>query len=93
MKYIGIAYLIVLIVMSFITFAFYGWDKRQARLDRQRTPEARLHLLALLGGWPGAVCGRKFFRHKTHKARFAISTWIIIAVHIAVTVAVCYFCF
>ena len=36
------------------TFALYGWDKLQARRGGRRVSEARLHGLALLGGFAGA---------------------------------------
>ena len=46
-----------LIGMSVITFVFYGYDKRQAIKNRSRVPEVILHILALLGGTPGAFLG------------------------------------
>ncbi len=61
-----------LAVMSLVTFAAYGWDKRQARQHGRRTPERRLHALALLGGWPGGWVGRSVFRHKTLHPSFAV---------------------
>lgn len=57
-------------VLSFITMALYGRDKWAAKHQRWRTPERTLHLLALLGGWPGAMLGQKIFRHKTSKRSF-----------------------
>ena len=61
-----------LIGMSVITFVFYGYDKRQAIKNRSRVPEVILHILALLGGTPGAFLGQFVFRHKTKKLRFRI---------------------
>ena len=61
-----------LIGMSVIAFVFYGYDKRQAVRNRPRVPELVLHILALLGGTPGAFLGRLVFRHKTKKLRFRI---------------------
>ena len=61
-----------LIGMSFIAFVFYGYDKRQAIRNRLRVPEVILHMLALLGGTPGAFLGQLVFRHKTKKLRFRI---------------------
>lgn len=58
--------------ISLVTFVQYGWDKRQARKQKRRIPEKRLHLLALLGGTPGAFLGQLAFRHKTRKKRFQI---------------------
>ena len=39
-------------LISPITFIAYALDKRAASLGRLRTPEATLHVLELLGGWP-----------------------------------------
>ena len=58
--------------MSVIAFLFYGYDKRQAVRNRPRIPEVVLHLLALLGGTPGALLGQLVFRHKTKKLSFRI---------------------
>jgi len=62
-------------VMSAVTFAVYGLDKVAARAGRWRTPEATLHLLALLGGWPGAFVAQRVFRHKTRKQPFVAIFW------------------
>jgi len=56
--------------VSFITFIFYMYDKRQSQKNRPRVPEIILHTLALFGGTPGAFLGQLFFRHKTKKLRF-----------------------
>lgn len=57
-------------VMSVVTLIVYGVDKQAAAADRWRTPEVHLHLLALLGGWPGALLAQRWFRHKSSKAEF-----------------------
>lgn len=62
--------------VGFCAFAMYGWDKRAARLDRSRVPERRLHLINLLGGWPGGLIGSRVFRHKTRKVRFRVVFWL-----------------
>ena len=58
--------------INIITFLFYGHDKRQSLHNKARVPELILHILALLGGTPGAFLGQFFFRHKTKKLRFRI---------------------
>ena len=58
--------------VSVVTFIFYGYDKRQSLRNKRRVPEVTLHMLALLGGTPGALLGQLFFRHKTKKLRFRI---------------------
>lgn len=57
-------------VLSALTFVAYARDKSAARQGRWRTPEPTLHLLALLGGWPGALVAQQVLRHKSSKAGF-----------------------
>lgn len=75
--------LAVYALMSLVTFIEYGLDKRAARLSRWRIPERRLHVLALMFGWPGALIAQRVFRHKTIDRRFRIIFWLIVAFHIA----------
>ncbi|NOT28908.1 MAG: DUF1294 domain-containing protein [Planctomycetes bacterium] len=58
--------------LSAATFVLYGWDKLQAKRGTRRVPEARLHGMALLGGFSGAWLGRIVFRHKTQKPVFTL---------------------
>lgn len=71
------------VVMSLLSFVYYGIDKRRARRDKQRIPERRLHLFALLGGWPGALIAQRFFHHKTQKMTFRLLYWLIVALHLS----------
>ena len=75
--------LLVYAVASVITFLAYAQDKRAARRGRWRTPEATLHLLELLGGFPGAMLAQRILRHKRGKLSYLIVFWLIVAVHIA----------
>lgn len=72
------------VVMSVVTLLHYAWDKRQSRREGWRVPEKRLHLLALLGGWPGALIGRRLLRHKSVKTRFRIVFWLTVIGHLLV---------
>jgi len=56
--------------LSAISFVAYGADKLAAKHGRWRTPETTLHLLALAGGWPGALAAQRVFRHKMSKQPF-----------------------
>lgn len=60
---------------SVITFAVYAWDKSAARNGRWRTRESSLHLLALAGGWPGALLAQQLLRHKSSKNSFRLLFW------------------
>lgn len=89
-KYLALAYIVAVVILSAVTFAAYGWDKRQAKTEGQRIPEKRLHLLAFLGGWPGAIVGQKTFRHKTQKLSFTILTWAAAILHAFIVFGCCY---
>ena len=71
--WLGVSPLLAWLVgWSVPAFAMYGIDKRQARNDGRRVPEAVLHSLALGGGIVGAWAGRQVFRHKTQKPIFLV---------------------
>ena len=76
-----VGYLCLVVVMSIVTFLVYGWDKRQAQVDGWRVPEKRLYALSFLGGWPGAIMGQNYFRHKTQKMEFKFLNWAAAALH------------
>jgi uncharacterized membrane protein YsdA (DUF1294 family) len=64
--------------ISIVTFLVYLSDKSSARKDQWRTPEKTLHLLGLIGGWPGALIAQKLLRHKNRKLSFQIVFWITV---------------
>jgi uncharacterized membrane protein YsdA (DUF1294 family) len=72
---------VALLVLSGMLFVVYGQDKRWAATGRRRVPESTLHLLALLGGWPGGFVAQRIFRHKTSKRSFQVIFWGIVLVH------------
>ncbi|MCY1539162.1 hypothetical protein D9M68_747340 [compost metagenome] len=59
----------------------YWQDKANALHGRWRTPENALHLVELLGGWPGALLAQQSFRHKTRKVSYQLVFWAIVATH------------
>ncbi len=63
---------IYLAVINLAAFAAYGIDKWKAAHDRWRIPEARLILMAALGGGAGSWAGMSIFRHKTKHAKFRV---------------------
>lgn len=66
---------VIYIVLSLVTFLAYARDKSAAQNGAWRVPERTLHLLALAGGWPGAMLAQRTFRHKTRKDSFRIGFW------------------
>jgi uncharacterized membrane protein YsdA (DUF1294 family)/cold shock CspA family protein len=69
--------------MSALTFCFYFIDKEAAQNGRQRTPESRLHLLALAGGWPGALYAQQLLRHKSSKESFRAVYRVTVGLNLA----------
>src|SRR5437870_5866348 len=90
MEIAAVAYLMVVAVMSLVCFIAYGLDKRQAANGGRRVSERTLHLMAFLGGWPGALLGQRQFRHKTQKVTFRIVFWMVVMAHVGVAGAVAY---
>ncbi|MCL1051825.1 cold shock and DUF1294 domain-containing protein [Shewanella abyssi] len=77
-----LAALIYLLGISSVTFIAYALDKRAAKLQRWRIKESNLHLLSLLGGWPGALIAQQLLRHKSAKTSFKVLLWITILLNI-----------
>ena len=69
-------------VISIMTFAMYAKDKNAAEWGTWRTQESTLHLLALLGGWPGAAVAQSFLRHKSKKLSFRLTYWIMVIINL-----------
>ena len=85
-----VSYLGLVAVMSCATFAAYGFDKHRATTAGRRIPERTLHLMALFGGWPGALLGQRQFRHKTKKVMFLIIFWLVVLLHVGIVGTVAY---
>jgi uncharacterized membrane protein YsdA (DUF1294 family) len=68
-----------LLFINFVTFVFYGIDKRRAVKEQWRISEKKLLTLIVLGGFLGALIGMQVFRHKTLKSSFLWKFWIIVA--------------
>lgn len=83
--------LVTYIVLSVLTFLVYGWDKRAARLQQARVAESTLHLLAVIGGWPGALIAQNRLRHKSRKASFLLIFWCTVIVNLIFVYWLIYF--
>jgi uncharacterized membrane protein YsdA (DUF1294 family) len=66
---------------SLASFFVMGWDKRAALKETRRVPERVLHLLELLGGWPGAFVAMAVWKHKRRKPSFLVVTILIALAH------------
>lgn len=66
---------------SIMAFVAYALDKSAALNNQWRTPEGTLHLLGLIGGWPGALLAQRFLRHKSKKRSFQITFWATVVLN------------
>lgn len=66
---------------SMIAYFAYAVDKSAAKQGEWRTSENTLHLLSLIGGWPGALFAQKKLRHKNRKASFQAVFWLTVALN------------
>jgi uncharacterized membrane protein YsdA (DUF1294 family)/cold shock CspA family protein len=74
------------LAMSVVSYLTYWYDKDVAGTRQRRVPESTLHLLDLLGGWPGALIAQQQFRHKTVKASFQAGFWVTVVLNVAAVV-------
>lgn len=68
-------------VASMVTFFIYQQDKSAATRHLKRIPEKTLHLMAFIGGWPGAIVAQKLLRHKCQKRSFQIVFWATVVLN------------
>jgi uncharacterized membrane protein YsdA (DUF1294 family) len=73
-------------ISSAITYLVYAIDKNAACKGAWRIPEAQLHLLGLIGGWPGAMAAQQTLRHKSKKPSFRFVFWITVIINTAAVI-------
>jgi uncharacterized membrane protein YsdA (DUF1294 family)/cold shock CspA family protein len=66
---------------SAVAFFMYAHDKSAAKKDQWRTSESTLHILSLIGGWPGAFVAQKLLRHKSKKQSFQTVFWATVVIN------------
>jgi uncharacterized membrane protein YsdA (DUF1294 family)/cold shock CspA family protein len=67
--------------ISVACFLLYAEDKSKARLGRWRVAESSMQIIALIGGWPGAILAQQVLRHKTRKRAFQFVFWTAVVVN------------
>jgi uncharacterized membrane protein YsdA (DUF1294 family)/cold shock CspA family protein len=70
------------LLASLFTFIIYAMDKSAAKSGAWRTQESTLHLLSLIGGWPGAMVAQQKLRHKSKKLSFRLVFWLTVLINI-----------
>ena len=76
----------VYLLFSLLSLFVYWRDKRAAERAGRRTPEKTLHILALIGGWPGALLAQQLLRHKSLKAEFRSAFWATVLLNVTALV-------
>lgn len=71
-------------IVSIVTFSIYAKDKNAAESGKWRTSESTLHILSLIGGWPGAKIAQSFLRHKSKKLSFRVTYWVTVVANCCV---------
>lgn len=67
--------LYIYLVMSIVSCLAYAADKQAAKDKRWRVSDGQFHLVAIMGGWPGAIIAQHLFNHKKSKLRFRRWFW------------------
>jgi uncharacterized membrane protein YsdA (DUF1294 family) len=73
--------LIAAVAVSAFAFIVQAADKGRAAAGEWRISESALHLLELIGGWPGAFVAQQWLRHKNAKVGYQIVFWLIVGLH------------
>lgn len=68
----------IALVVSVLSFWVCRADKKSAQAGAWRTSEAALHMLELLGGWPGSYLAQRLYRHKISKSGYQFVFWVIV---------------
>jgi uncharacterized membrane protein YsdA (DUF1294 family) len=75
--------LLIYALLSALTFTLYWQDKRAAIKGNRRTPESRLQIFSLVGGWPGGLIAQRVLHHKSSKKSFLFTYWLMVLLNIS----------
>lgn len=75
---------------SIASLLAYVLDKSAAQNGQWRTKERTLHMLALFGGWPGALVAQRLLRHKSKKRSFQRLFWLIVVLNCSALIRLMY---
>ena len=74
--------LLYFLFVNIIVFFLAGYDKYQARKNKQRIPENTLFFLEAIGGTIGLLTAMFLFKHKTNKTSFIVKFTLIFLLQI-----------
>jgi uncharacterized membrane protein YsdA (DUF1294 family) len=80
-----------LLTVNAAAFLLMLIDKKKAKKDKWRIPEATLMGFAVFGGSIGAWLGMQIFRHKTRHKKFVLGMPFIIGVQVMICVFYWYY--
>lgn len=80
--------LIYLCIINALGFMLMLLDKRKAKKNLWRIPEATLFAVAVLGGSLGSLLGMYTVRHKTRHLKFTVGMPLILAVQVMAAVVI-----
>lgn len=86
-----LAVLLWYLLWSVATLLAFAIDKRRSARQKPRISESSLHLLELLGGWPGAILGQRLLRHKSRKWSYRIMLYFAAALHGIIWIIILYY--
>ena len=69
------------VCVSLVAYIANRSDKARARANEWRISEATLHLLEVIGGWPGAFVAQRRFRHKIAKRSYQAVFWAVVLLY------------
>jgi len=75
--------LLIYALLSALIFTLYWQDKRAAINGNRRTPESRLQIFSLVGGWPGGLIAQRVLHHKSSKKSFLFIYWLMVLLNIS----------
>ena len=81
MSFISLPLAAAYLLASCLLLILYRTDKRSAQSGRTRVPDGVLHLLAMLGGWPGGLLAQMRYQQHTANIRFVRAFWFSVALN------------
>jgi uncharacterized membrane protein YsdA (DUF1294 family) len=82
-RVLPMAIVFLYLAASAFSFVLYQADQSGARHGVHRIAVFKLHLLALLGGWPGALLARQLLHHEPGKSGFRSVFRVTVALNCA----------
>ena len=77
-------YLIIILIMSLITFIGYSIDKRKSIKGKWRTKEKTLLMMSIFFGALGGLLAMYTKRHKTKHWYFVVINWTSLLLHLVI---------